>query len=195
MEDDLLAMRIKIFGFCCGLILLGCLPTNVCAQSSVQPELYTYQTFGNRGSSYTSITTGVGIYLMDRDDSGPQRYLQSLVLFVPQASLVTESKLGDYFLLSSGQGLEIVLHDQWGDPVGKGAQISLRHLRWNEAAKAKKEMGEPASTTIFHMGWNGSMKAIPTNLVWLFGLDVAQLVLPGTSYGEIQGAVGLRLNW
>jgi len=45
------------------------------------------------------------------------------------------------------------------------------------------------------MGWNGSMEAIPTNLVWFVGLDVAQLFLPGTSYGEIQGAVGLRLNW
>ena len=195
MADDLLAMRIKIFGFCFVLILVGCLPTNVCAQSSVQPELYTYQTFGNRGSSYTSIATGVGIYLMDRDDSGPQRYLQSLVLFVPQASLVTESKLGDHYLLSSGQGLEIVLHDQWRDPVGKGAQISLRHLRWTDAAKAKNEMGDPVSTTIFHMGWNGSIEAIPSNLVWFLGLDVAQLFLPGTSYGEIQGAVGLRLNW
>jgi hypothetical protein len=132
---------------------------------------------------------------MDREDGGPQRYLQSLVLFVPQSSLGTDSKLGDHFLLSSGQGLELVLHDQWRDPVGKGAQISLRHLRWNLAAKSENEKGEPASTTIFHMGWNGSMEAIPTNLVWFVGLDVAQLFLPGTSYGEIQGAVGLRLNW
>ena len=195
MEDDLLAMRLKLFIFCWDLILLWWLPTNVIAQSSVQPELYAYQTFGNRGSSYTSIATGVGIYLMDQDDGGPQRYLQSLVLFVPQVSLGTESKLGDHFLLSSGQGLEIVLHDQWRDPVGKGAQISLRHLRWTDAAKAKNEMGDPVSTTIFHMGWNGSIEAIPSNLVWFLGLDVAQLFLPGTSYGEIQGAVGLRLNW
>jgi hypothetical protein len=132
---------------------------------------------------------------MDQDDGGPQRYLQTLVLFVPQASLGTESKLGDHFLLSSGQGLELVLHDQWRDPVGKGAQISLRHLRWTYAAKDKNETGEPVSTTIFHMGWNGSIEAIPSNLVWFLGLDVAQLFLPGTSYGEIQGAVGLRLNW
>ncbi|MGA1230749.1 MAG: hypothetical protein ACO4CF_04550 [bacterium] len=188
-------MKLNLFRFCWGLILLGLLPTNVVAQSSVQPELYSYQTFGNRGSSYTSVATGLGIYLMDREDGGPQRYLQSLVLFVPQSSLGTDSKLGDHFLLSSGQGLELVLHDQWRDPVGKGAQISLRHLRWNAAAKAENEKGEPASTTIFHMGWNGSMEAIPTNLVWFVGLDVAQLFLPGTSYGEIQGAVGLRLNW
>ena len=188
-------MKLNLFRFCWGLILLGLLPTNVVAQSSVQPELYSYQTFGNRGSSYTSVATGLGIYLVDREDGGPQRYLQSLVLFVPQSSLGTDSKLGDHFLLSSGQGLEIVLHDQWRDPVGKGAQISLRHLRWNSVAKAENEKGKPASTTIFHMGWNGSMEAIPSNLVWFVGLDVAQLFLPGTSYGEIQGAVGLRLNW
>ena len=188
-------MKLNVFRFCWGLTLLGFLPTNVNAQNSVQPELYSYQTFGNRGSSYTSIATGVGVYLMDQEEGGPQRYLQSLVLFVPQASLGTDSKLGDHFLLSSGQGLEIVLHDQWRDPVGKGAQISLRHLRWNSAAKAENEKGKPASTTIFHMGWNGSMEAIPSNLVWFVGLDVAQLFLPETSYGEIQGAVGLRLDW
>jgi hypothetical protein len=68
-------------------------------------------------------------------------------------------------------------------------------LRWNAAAKVENEKGEPASTNIFHMGWSGSMEAIPTNLVWFVGLDVAQLFLPGASYGEIQGAVGLRLNW
>ena len=188
-------MKLNLFRFCWGLLLLGFLPTNANAQNSVQPQLYIYQTFGNRGSSYTSVATGVGIYLMDREDGGPQRYLQSLVLFVPQTSLGTDIKLGDHFLLSSGQGLEIVLHDQWHDTVGKGAQISLRHLRWNSAAKAGNEKGKPASTTIFHMGWNGSMEAIPTNLVWFVGLDVAQLFLPETSYGEIQGAVGLRLNW
>ena len=188
-------MKLNLFRFCWGLLLLGFLPTNANAQNSVQPQLYIYQTFGNRGSSYISVATGVGIYLVDREDVGPQRYLQSLVLFVPQVSLGTDSKLGDHFLLSSGQGLEIVLHDQWRDPVGKGAQISLRHLRWNLATKAENEKGKPASTTIFHMGWNGSMEAIPTNLVWFVGLDVAQLFLPGTSYSEIQGAVGLRLNW
>jgi hypothetical protein len=79
-------MKLNLFRFCWGLILLGLLPTNVIAQNSVQPELYSYQTFGNRGSSYTSFATGLGIYLMDREDGGPQRYLQSLVLFVPQAS-------------------------------------------------------------------------------------------------------------
>ena len=188
-------MKLNILRICWALILLGFLPTNVNAQNLVQPELYSYQTFGNRGSSYTTVASGVGIYLMDREDGGPQRHLQSLVLIVPQASLGTDSKLGDHFLLSSGQGLEIVLHDQWHDPVGKGAQISLRHLRWNSAAKAENEKGKPASTTIFHMGWSGSMEAIPTNLVWFVGLDIAQLFLPETSYGEIQGAVGLRLNW
>ena len=188
-------MKLNLFRFCWGLTLLGFLATNVNAQNSVQPELYSYQTFGNRGSSYTSIATGVGVYLMDQEEGGPQRYLQSLVLFIPQASLGTDSKLGDHFLLSSGLGLEIVLHDKWGDPVGKGAQISLRHLRWNSVAKAENENGKPAATTIFHMGWNGSMEAIPSNLVWFVGLDVAQLFLPETSYGEIQSAVGLRLNW
>ena len=188
-------MKLNFFRFCWALILLVLLPTNVIAQNSVQPELYTYQTFGNRGSSYTSVATGVGVYLLDREDGGPQRYLQSLVLFVPKASLGTDSKLGDHFLLSSGQGLEMVLHDHWRDPVGKGAQISLRHLRWNSAARAENEKGKPASTTIFHMGWNGSMEAIPSNLGWFVGLDVAQLFLQETSYGEIQGAVGLRLNW
>jgi hypothetical protein len=190
-----LAMKLKFIRFCWSLLLFGLFPTSVLAQSSIQPELYTYQTFGNRGSSYTTVATGFGIYLMDRDASGPQRYLQSLVLYVPEASLGIESKLSDHHLLSSGQGFELVLHDKWLEPIGKGTQISLRHLRWTEVAPSENDRKDPASTNIFHMGWNGPMEAIPISLVWFLGLDIAQLYLPGTSYGEIQGAVGLRSNW
>ena len=63
-------MKLNLLRFCWGLILLGLLPSNVVAQNSVQPELYSYQTFGNRGSSYTSVATGLGIYL--KTDAGPQ---------------------------------------------------------------------------------------------------------------------------
>lgn len=178
-------------------VLLGLVGNTswIWAQASVQPELYTYHSFGNRGSSYTTVAGGLSFYLMDREAGGPRRHLQILGLMVPQESLGLQAQLGDRVLQSSGQGLELVLHDQWADLVGKGAQISLRSVRWADVQSSGDQPSGSGSVNLFHMGWNGPVASFPDWWVWFLGLDLAQLHLPGVSYGEAQVAGGFRLNW
>lgn len=165
------------------------------AQQSVTPEALTYHSFGSRGSSYSTLGLGMGIYLTDKEPGGPQRYLKLLGLFVPESTLGLETRLGDRTLRSAGRGFEIALHDQWLEPAGKGAEISLRYLGWEASAGDNQENVErkgAASVNLFHMGWNGAIDSMPSWLVWFVGLDLAMVSVPSDNYGEIQIAAGLR---
>ena len=155
----------------------------------ILPEFQLYHTTGTRGSSYTSGAYGLTLHLFD-EASGPGRYLQFLGIHVPHHTAGWQNRLGNVFLESNGQGYEISVHDQWENPAGKGATLSLRHIGWDETSRGGVMLGE-AAADFLHMGWSWS-PGRPTMVVWLFGLDIASLHLPHDQGMEIQVALGMR---
>lgn len=159
------------------------------ASFPILPEFQLYHSLGTRGSSYTSGAYGFSLHLFD-ENSGPGRFLQFLIIHVPHHTAGWQNRLGDVFLESNGQGYEISVHDQWENPEGKGATLSLRHIGWSETSRGGAMLGE-AAADLLHMGWSWSPGRSPL-VVWLFGLDIASLHLPLDQGLEVQVALGMR---
>lgn len=165
-------------------------PTSIEAASfPVVPEFQVYHSIGSRGSTYLSGAAGLAVHLFD-EDSGPGRYLHFLSIMVPSHTMYWQNRLGAVSLVSQGKGFEFGVHDQWSNPAGKGATLSLRHLEWEETQRGSKLLGK-ASVDQLHMGWSWSAER-PGFVVWLLGLDVASLHLPIDRGTELQLALGMR---
>ena len=157
----------------------------------VLPEVQLYHSVGSRGSSYSTIAAGTSIYIMDKEPGGPHRFIQILGLYAPRLSGSLATKIGNRVAQSNGHGWELVLHDQWVTPPGKGANISLRHLEWNTTThEGNTEVGK-AQVNLFHMGWSWAIGG-PSWLVWFLGVDLASLHFSNDQQGELQVAFGLR---
>ena len=166
------------------------LPCSLVAESfPVLPEFQVYHTLGTRGSTYTSGAAGFAVHLFD-EDGGPGRYFHLLGIAVSPRTAIWQNRLGEVFVISQGQGYEFGVHDQWTDPAGKGATLSLRHIDWEETQLGARMLGK-ASVDQLHMGWSWSVNGAGY-LVWLLGLDIATLHLPGDRASEIQLALGMR---
>ena len=155
----------------------------------VLPEFQVYHTVGTRGSTYTTGAIGVSLHLFDNPgDNG--RYLHVLALSIPEKTVAWKSKVGSMYLSENASGFEIGVHDQWQNPAGKGATLSLRKIQWPKVHEGEDD-SEEASSDILHMGWNW-ITGTPVITVWLLGLDIANLNLPHDRKLEIQIALGMR---
>ena len=155
----------------------------------VLPEFQVYHTVGSRGSTYTTGAVGVSLHLYDNPtDNG--RYLHVLALSIPEKTIAWKSKVGAMYLSENASGFEIGVHDQWQNPTGKGATLSLRKIQWPKVHEGEND-SEEASSDILHMGWNW-ITGTPVITVWLLGLDIANLNLPHDRKLEVQIALGMR---
>ena len=93
----------------------------------ILPEVQVYHTLGTGGSNYSSAALGVAVHLFD-EDSEPGRYMHFLSILVPSKTLGFDARIGNLKTASEGQGFEIGVHDQWVNPAGKGATLSLRRI-------------------------------------------------------------------
>ena len=159
------------------------------ASFPILPELQVYHTVGSRGSTYSTGALGLSLHLYDETE-GPGRYFHLLALSIPAKTIGWKSRVGDLFLSEKGSGFEIGVHDQWVNPSGKGATLSLRKIIWPEVRMGDTELGE-ASSDILHMGWSW-VSGTPIITVWLMGLDIATLNLPHDRKLEMQFALGIR---
>ena len=155
----------------------------------ILPEVQVYHTLGTGGSNYSSAALGVEVHLFD-EDGGPGRYMHFLSILVPSKTLGFDARIGNLKTASEGQGFEIGVHDQWVNPAGKGATLSLRRIDWKKMTEDSEE-NEKARSDLLHMGWSWSMDR-QGFVVWLFGIDIANLKLPSKSIIELQLALGLR---
>ena len=155
----------------------------------ILPEFQVYHTLGTGGSNYSSGALGVAVHLFD-EDGGPGRYLHFLSILVPPKTLGFDNRVGNQTTGTQGQGFEVGVHDQWLNPSGKGATLSLRRIEWNEIKQGSQQIGK-AKNDLLHMGWNWSMVRQGV-VVWLFGIDIASLELPSKKLMEFQLALGLR---
>ena len=159
------------------------------ASFPILPEVQVYHTVGSRGSTYSTGALGLSLHLYDEPE-GPGRYFHLLALSIPAKTIGWKSRVGDLFLSEKGSGFEIGVHDQWLNPSGKGATLSLRKIIWPEVRQGDTELGE-ASSDILHMGWSW-VSGTPIITVWLMGLDIATLNLPYDRKLETQFALGMR---
>ena len=178
-QKHLLLILVSFFGSC----------SIFAASFPILPELQVYHTVGSRGSTYSTGALGLSLHLYD-EAQGPGRYLHLLALSIPAKTIGWKSRVGDLFLSEKGSGFEIGVHDQWVNPSGKGATLSLRKIIWPEVFQGDTELGE-ASSDILHMGWSW-VSGTPIITVWLMGLDIATLNLPYDRKREIQFALGMR---
>ena len=155
----------------------------------ILPEVQVYHTLGTEGSNYSSGALGIAIHL-NYDNLGPSRYLHLLALNIPAKTVGWKSKVGGSFVNENGLGFEIGVHDQWINPVGKGAALTLRKIEWPEI-QAENSILEYGVSDILHMGWSWSLSD-PIITVWLLGLDLAITNLGFKKIYEIQLALGLR---
>ena len=155
----------------------------------ILPEVQVYHTLGTGGSNYSSGALGVAVHLFD-EEGGPGRYMHFLSILVPSKTLGFDARIGNLKTASEGQGFEIGVHDQWVNPAGKGATLSLRRIDWKKMTEDSEE-NEKARSDLLHMGWSWSMDR-QGFVVWLFGIDIANLKLPSKSIIELQLALGLR---
>ena len=155
----------------------------------VLPEFQIYHTVGNRGSSYSTGALGLALHLYD-EPGGPGRYLHLLALQIPKETIGWKSRVAKLHLEQDGVGFELAVHDQWSNPAGKGATLSLRQIQWAEVKEGDISLGEASSDTL-HMGWSW-VSGTPIITVWLLGLDFSTLHLPNERPMEAQLALGLR---
>ena len=155
----------------------------------ILPEIQVYHTLGTGGSNYSSGALGVAVHLFD-EEGGPGRYMHFLSILVHSKTLGFDARIGNLKTASEGQGFEIGVHDQWVNPAGKGATLSLRRIDWKKMTEDSEE-NEKARSDLLHMGWSWSMDR-QGFVVWLFGIDIANLKLPSKSIMELQLALGLR---
>ncbi|MBG56603.1 MAG: hypothetical protein CL935_05720 [Deltaproteobacteria bacterium] len=155
----------------------------------IVPEFQVYHTVGSRESTYTTGGLGLSLHLFN-DSVGTGRYLQVLALSIPDRTVASKSKVGSMYLSQNASGFEIGVHDQWKNPEGKGATLSLRKIHWPKVHQGNNEP-EEASSDILHMGWNW-ITGTPIVTVWLLGLDIASLHFSHDRKIEIQIALGMR---
>ena len=155
----------------------------------ILPEFQFYHTLGTGGSNYSSGALGVAVHLFD-EEGGPGRYLHFLSLWVPPKTLAFSTRVGSQKTNSQGQGFEVGVHDQWKNPAGKGATLSLRRIEWKEI-KEESQQKEKVKSDLLHMGWSWSMDR-PGFVVWLIGIDIASLEHSSKKELEFQLDFGLR---
>ena len=155
----------------------------------ILPEFQVYHTLGTGGSNYSSGALGVAVHLFD-EEGGPGRYLHFLSLWVPPKTLGFSNRVGNQKTNSQGQGFEVGVHDQWENPAGKGATLSLRRIEWKEI-KEESQQSEKVKSELLHMGWSWSMDR-PGFVVWLIGIDIASLEYVSKKEFELNLALGLR---
>jgi len=159
------------------------------ASFPVLPELQLYHSLGTEGSSYSTIAAGTSIHL-NANPSGPERFLQLLLLHVPQKVADIKGNLGKLTMETDGKGIELAVHDQWASPAGKGATLSLRHISWDQSSDGN-EIFKDVSTDVLHMGWNWASGGASV-IVWMFGFDLASIHYPWEHRAEVRFALGSR---
>lgn len=162
------------------------------ANFPILPEIQVYHNVGSRGSNYSTGAIGLSIHLYD-EQNGPGRYLHLLKLYIPDETFGWKSRVADVFLTENGNGFELGIHDQWYNPLGKGASISLRKIKWPKISKGALVIGEGASE-ILHLGWSW-ISGKPIFLVWLMGLDIASVYLPHDRLVELEIGLGVRTSF
>ena len=162
------------------------------ASFPILPEIQVYHTVGSRGSNYSTGGLGISIHLYDNQNE-PGRYLHLLALSIPEKSFGWKSRVGDVFLREDGYGFELGLHDQWKNPSGKGASLSIRKIKWPKVLKGDSTPGE-GNSDILHLGWSW-ISGKPIFLVWLMGLDISSIDLPHDRILEIEFGLGMRTSF
>ena len=186
MSSSILKFSVSAFW----LLSFSTFPMSVKAESfPILPEFQVYHTLGTGGSNYSSAALGVAIHLFD-EEGGPGRYLHFLSLWVPPKTLGFSNQVGNQKTNSQGQGFEVGVHDQWENPAGKGATLSLRRIEWKEI-KEESQQKEKVKSDLLHMGWSWSMDR-PGFFVWLIGIDIASLEYSSKKEFELQLALGFR---
>ncbi len=158
----------------------------------ILPEFQAYHNVGNRGSNYSTAAFGLSIHLYD-EQNGPGRYLHLLNLIIPKETFGWRSRVGNVFLNEEGYGLELGVHDQWKNQLGKGATLSVRKIKWPKIIKGSNFTGEGVSE-ILHLGWSW-ISGRPIFLVWLMGLDISSIHLPHDRIFELEISLGMRTSF
>ena len=158
----------------------------------ILPEFQAYHNVGNRGSNYSTAAFGLSIHLYD-EQNGPGRYLHLLNLIIPKETFGWRSRVGNVFLNEEGYGLELGVHDQWKNQLGKGATFSVRKIKWPKINRGSNFTGEGVSE-IVHLGWSW-ISGRPIFLVWLMGLDISSIRLPHDSIFELEISLGMRTSF
>ena len=158
----------------------------------ILPEFQAYHNVGNRGSNYSTAAFGLSIHLYD-EQNGPGRYLHLLNLIIPKETFGWRSRVGNVFLNEEGYGLELGVHDQWKNQLGKGATFSVRKIKWPKINRGSNFTGEGVSE-IVHLCWSW-ISGRPIFLVWLMGLDISSIRLPHDSIFELEISLGMRTSF